>query len=161
VIRLPLRTIGKQYPLDTLVQCVVLHLPEVLSGQLGSDALNLGERDELLVDPDAVVGELTFDLVLSGEVEYLSKPSPSQRKSVTSRRVSPSLASRSAISERGLLKRLIAVFSRSRVPDSHLGTLLLGDSSAVLDRVGDSSRDYGRRLRPAGFGHDWFLSEFP
>jgi hypothetical protein len=66
VIRLPLCTVGKKYPLNTLVQGISLCLTEMFGGKLGGDTLTFDECDKFLVDADAVVSELTFDLVLGG-----------------------------------------------------------------------------------------------
>jgi hypothetical protein len=52
----------------------------------------------------------------------LSNPRPTQRKSVTSSRVSPSFASRWTRSLRGLWNRLTAVRTLSRALVSHFGT---------------------------------------
>jgi hypothetical protein len=38
----------------------------MFGGKLGGDTLTFDECDKLLVDADAVVSELTFDLVLGG-----------------------------------------------------------------------------------------------
>jgi Putative transposase of IS4/5 family (DUF4096) len=67
---------------------------------------------------------------------------------VTSRRVSPSLASRATRSASGLLERRIAVFRRSRASVSHLGALralgFLAASATVADPL---PLNHGRGLR--------------
>jgi hypothetical protein len=71
--------------------------------ELGGDSFDLDEGDQFAIDAQPVVGELAFDLVFGGEVGVLVEAQPVAGKVVTSRRVSPSLASRATRSASGLL----------------------------------------------------------
>lgn len=55
MIGLPCLPVGEDQPLETLLDGVRFDLPEMASVELLGGPLDLDERDELLVDPDAVI----------------------------------------------------------------------------------------------------------
>jgi hypothetical protein len=49
-------------------------LPELPDAQLLSAPLYFNEGDQLFVDADAIIGEITLDLIFSGEIFVLVEP---------------------------------------------------------------------------------------
>jgi hypothetical protein len=61
-------------PLDALIHGVHLYLPEVPDAQLLSAPLYFDEGNQLFVDANTIVGEITLDLIFGGEIFVLVEP---------------------------------------------------------------------------------------
>jgi hypothetical protein len=60
VVELPGHSVGEDEPLHAFVHCVHLNLVQVLGARLRGTSLRLDKSDELMIDPESVVGELAL-----------------------------------------------------------------------------------------------------